>query len=93
MRLSAREFAEWMAYYNLEPWGKEFDAYERALIVSLLANIHRDSKKRPEAYQPQDFMVRFNDRPEKKRAVDLLDKVKVMNRLFGGKDLTRGDAG
>lgn len=87
-RMSAAEFAEWMAYYSLEPWGGEYDAYERALIVSTLANVNRDVKKRKQPYKPEDFMGRFIERKPKQRpsGAELLEKVKVINRMFGGKD-------
>ena len=54
--ISSREFAEWAAFYNLEPWGYEMDNWRTALITSMVANTARDPKKRPRPYMPDDFM-------------------------------------
>ena len=83
--MSSREFAEWAAYYELEPWGDEYDALERATIAAMVANTARDAKKRPQAYQPQDFMARFKERKDT-GAATLLQKVSFINRLMGGRD-------
>lgn len=88
--MSSREFAEWMAYYNLEPWGGEYDAYERALIASMILNVNLDRKKRSNDIQPRELMVRFVNR-ERPQPADLLEKVRLINRMLGGKDFTRGD--
>jgi len=89
--MSAAEFAEWMAYYSLEPWGAEYDAYERALIASTIANVHRDPKKQKQPFKPEQFMRRFKEQKQAQKP-NLLDKVKMINRLMGGKDLTHDDA-
>jgi len=54
--LDSREFAEWMAYYSLEPWGEERADLRAGIIASTIANRHRDPKREKEAYKPQDFM-------------------------------------
>lgn len=33
------------------------ELYGSAMICSMLANIHRDTKKRPEPFQPSDFLM------------------------------------
>jgi len=50
------EFLECWAYEHLEPFG-ERGAYKRAgILAALTANIHRDSKTRPEPFTPEDFI-------------------------------------
>ena len=58
-RLSAKECAEWMAFFMLEPWGTEVEDWRAALITSAVANGYRDPKKRRKPYEPSDFMPRY----------------------------------
>lgn len=52
--LSSRQIAEWMAYYNIEPFG-EHPAYWRAgVIAATIANVNRG--KRSRVVKPEDFM-------------------------------------
>lgn len=55
-KISSREFSEWMAYDRVEPFGDERADLRIGVLSSLTANIHRDKKKRSEAYSPLDFM-------------------------------------
>lgn len=89
--MSSREFAEWMAYYTLEPFGVEREDLRAAIVASTIANANRDPKKKRQPYEPADFMPQF----EEKKALspeDLKAKVEVLNALFGGRDL-RGNGG
>lgn len=52
-RISAREFAEWMAYDRLDPIGRERDDWRAAAIMTVLANINRPKNRRP--YTLKDF--------------------------------------
>jgi len=62
-RISSRELSEWMAFFQLEPWGAEVEDWRTGLIASTIANVNRDPKKRRKPYEPEDFMPQF-DRPE-----------------------------
>ena len=46
---------EWMAYFEIEPFGETMADLRAGVQASLLANIHRDDKKQREPYQPGDF--------------------------------------
>lgn len=46
-RISAREFAEWMAFDQLYPIGRERDDWRAAALLTMLANIHRGKGKPP----------------------------------------------
>lgn len=48
--------SEWMAFYQLEPFGYRSDYEMHALIASVLAEINRNPKKKHEAYKIEDFM-------------------------------------
>lgn len=47
---------EWMAFYNLEPFGYEADFQGHALTSSIIAESNRDPKKRSNAFTTSDFM-------------------------------------
>ena len=56
--ISAREFAEWMAYDRIDPIGRDRDDWRAVLLAAMLANIHRPKGKRP--YQLKDFWPRWD---------------------------------
>jgi len=64
-RMSSREFAEWLAYYSLEPFGEVRADLRMATVAALIANANRNGQKRKEPYTPQDFMPKFEDSPER----------------------------
>lgn len=47
---------EWMAFYQMEPWGWEADCYHAGLIAAQIANSVRDPKRFPKPFQARDFM-------------------------------------
>lgn len=59
-RISSHEFAEWMAYANLEPFGPEREDQRAGVVAATLANINRDTKARPEPYSVEDFFPRYD---------------------------------
>jgi hypothetical protein len=62
--VSSREFAEWLAYYRLEPFGPEADDARMAQLLALTANVNRDPKRRRTPWTPDDFLPRRGPRPE-----------------------------
>lgn len=62
VEIDAAEFAEWMAYYTMEPWGEDRSDLRAGIIASTIANTQRG--KRTKAFKPSDFMPNF-DRPRK----------------------------
>lgn len=87
-RVSSREFAEWLAYERLEPFGPERDDLRAALVAAVIANVNRDPKKRRKPYEVSDFMPKFDRGPEPERKSDgeLLARVEMLNAVFGGVD-------
>ena len=53
-RLGSDEFTEWVAYYQLEPFGDYRGDYRSGVVASTLANVHRGKDAR--AFTPEDFM-------------------------------------
>jgi len=62
--VTAAQLIEWMQYDILEPFGEWRDDWRSAEIVTMLANINRDAKKRKEPYKVTDFLTRFGERSE-----------------------------
>lgn len=52
--LSAREWAEWLAYYALEPWGFPAADQRLGLLASTVAAPHMPRGKKVD---PSDFML------------------------------------
>jgi len=55
--ISSVRLTEWMAYYQLEPFGQDRDAINTGIIASTMANIHRS--KGQKTYTPTDFVPEF----------------------------------
>jgi len=62
--ISWNDFVEWMAFADLVPFGEDREEYRFASIVSTLANVNRDTKKRKEPWPLDQFVLRFGDMPE-----------------------------
>jgi len=55
-RMSSREFVDWAAYFEAEPWGEERADLRMGIMAALTANIHASRGKR---FAPGDFMPKF----------------------------------
>lgn len=44
---------------EIEPFGTEIDLLGHGIVASTLANVNRDPKRRPQPYQPSDFIPKF----------------------------------
>jgi hypothetical protein len=62
-RMSAQEFSEWWAFYQMEPWGCEVDDFRAGLVAATVANTSRDAKKHKKPFQPSDFMPNYETPP------------------------------
>jgi len=60
-----------------------------ALVASTLANIHRDSRRRP--YTVQDFMPGWGREPPRRQTPEeTVRMIEMLNAAFGGRDLRHG---
>lgn len=57
-RIDSREYAEWIAYDQIEPIGPERGDLQAAIVASTIANVNRSSRSR--AFTPDQFMPRFD---------------------------------
>lgn len=72
-RIDSAELTEWMAYFELEPFGEERSDFRNALLCSLIANVFRGKGRRA---KPKDFMPRFDEEPKPRQS--LTDMRRVM---------------
>lgn len=61
--IDAAEFAEWRAYYELEPWGQERADLRAGIVASVIANTAPG--RHGKAFMPVDFMPRYGERRRK----------------------------
>lgn len=52
--MTSAEFAEWMAYYQIEPFGEAVADERHGIATALLVNMNRDPKSKPA--KPEDFI-------------------------------------
>ena len=53
-RMGSDEFSEWLAFYQLEPFGDYRADYRSGVVASTFANAHRVKDASP--FRPEDFM-------------------------------------
>ena len=78
--ISSRQFAEWMAYSRLEPWGEDRDDLRMGIVASVIANSNRGKGKKP--YKPQDFMPDFEPEDEAAAIARIRENLR---KTLGGK--------
>ncbi|RYD01632.1 hypothetical protein N752_29075 [Desulforamulus aquiferis] len=61
--------------------------FRAGLICSVLANINRDRKVRPQPYSPADFIPGKPKHQKPKTCQEQLAIVEALNKAFGGEDL------
>ena len=77
--MTSLQFAEWMAYSRLEPWGEERDDLRMGIVASTIANVYRKEGKKP--FKPADFMPQFEPETEEDAQARLM--AKAMQALGG----------
>lgn len=56
LQISSAEFTEWLAFYELEPFGDQVADMRHGTAAALLANVNRNGKEKPEPYRAADFI-------------------------------------
>lgn len=79
--LSAREFVEWNAYFQIEPFGTHRDNIHAGIIASAIYNVNRG--KHSPAINPGDFIIRD---VESRRRMESDKTLKALKLLSGGKN-------
>ena len=78
--ITSAQFAEWMAYSRLEPWGEDRDDLRMGIVASVIANSNRGKGKKP--YKPQDFMPDFEPEDEAAAIARIRENLR---KTLGGK--------
>jgi len=55
--MTAQEFMLWAAYDRVQPIGDERADASVAQLTALMANINRDTKKKPDPFTISDFLL------------------------------------
>jgi hypothetical protein len=80
-RMDSAELTEWIAFYELEPFGYEIGMLGHAITASTIANVNRE--KSAKAYKTEDFMPKF----DKKQTPDEMINLAAMYTIgLGGED-------
>ena len=67
--IDSKEFAEWMAYYQIEPFGEERADLREAMVPFMLANAFGEKGKKPKL---EDFLISnlINDEPKLRQSLE-----------------------
>ena len=85
--LTAEQFAEWAAFFGLEPWGFHEENRRMAVVASTVANMSGKKVKRP--VPVTDFMPK--DSSEQEEPVDVVESIKRRFGYYGKKGAAGGD--
>lgn len=55
-RLDAREFLQWLAYHQIDPWDEERADWRAGMVAAVIANTNGGRGK----FRPSDFMPKFD---------------------------------
>ena len=83
--MDSREFTEWLAFYQLEPFGPQRDDARIGVLGAGLAQLLADFKGRPP--KPEVFMPRFTNGTASsptQTAEDTLQKMILFTKAHGG---------
>lgn len=59
--MSIRQLHEWMAFYELEPFGDERGDIRFSYLMQTLVNLKRNPRKQPQAPPLTDFVLPLGD--------------------------------
>lgn len=74
------EFAEWIAYSRVEPWGEERADLRAALICKTLADINTPKGKRP--MKLEDFLLKFDQEPKTQSTDEMIGTVAQISAIY-----------
>ena len=88
--MDAQEFAEWIAYDQIEPFGGNRDDQRIGTIIAAIVN--QGKKKGSRASIWSDFFPPYEKRKPNTDWRDLLVKVEAFNVALGGEDRRKDKA-
>jgi len=75
--MGAGEFAQWLAYYVVEPFGEARADIRTATLAALMANINCDPETQPKPFTVADFLPDYWQDPDDE-AADLEMKMRMI---------------
>lgn len=78
-RISSAEITEWMAYYDLEPFGEKRADLRSAIVSKVIADANSEKNK---SFDVDDFMPQF--REERQSVAEQENLVRNLQKMFGG---------
>jgi len=78
--ISSREFAEWMAYDRIDPFGAKRGDLQAGIVASTLVNLFSKNGKAT----PDNFLLKF-ERRVRRNAQDIYSMVKTWALALGAK--------
>ena len=91
-RLSYDEFLEWVAYFNIEPWGGKIDAYRHAMnayTTALSAASAAGDKSARTRISLDDFLVGCKRQEGRNKRQTPEDHFNILARMAGGNPIRR----
>lgn len=91
--MSAAEFAEWKAFFRLEPWGEKRADARAALLAMVMANLWRGPDSEPA--NMETFMLPTAEQTEEELEEEAelyeqhLAMIEIVNAMYGGDDLRK----
>lgn len=80
-RISSVELSEWMAFFQMEPFGAEIDLLGHTITSATVANAHKPKGHR--AYKPSDFMPELDKPPQ--TVEEMIQFATMMTAAFKGR--------
>lgn len=80
---------EWLAYFKIEPFGPLQDDLRAGQVAAVVANTHRNRKKKTLAWEPKDFFPALKG-PKRRQTLDeMLRAAEAITLAFRGHDLRK----
>lgn len=90
--MTAMQLLEWHVYAELEPFEEERQDLRFASIVQTLANIHRDRKRKTQAYTLDEMSLKFGDAPRRPPARQDWRAMKMIaQQMVAAQGVSRGN--
>lgn len=81
--IDSREFAEWIAYDGIEPFGEDRGDLRAGIIAATIANANRGKNSSP--FHPKDFMPDFERKHKQQTDEEMQAFMRSVTARLGGK--------
>jgi hypothetical protein len=92
-RMTWQQLCGWVAYHRQNPFGEARADLRTGILASLIANVNRDPKRKPQPYKAEDFIPKFGYKsPHGKREPMMAEGFKQFKEMALAAYGTRKDA-